>query len=138
MQQVPALGGETFAPQLGEAGGAPHIGRHAPIRFQQLGGREHLAQDGARAHELHALLVLALRFAQQVHALEDALPDSLLAIALRHGRVLVVLVHQGDVIEDILLLGHHAAQAVVHDHRDLVAVSRVVAQAVGDHGEQHV
>ena len=41
--------------------------------------------------------------------------------ALGHRRVAVVLVHQREVVEDVLLLVDHPAQAVLDDHRDLVA-----------------
>jgi hypothetical protein len=44
--------------------------------------------------------------------------------------MLVVLVHHGDVVEDVLLLLVHAAHAVLHDDRDFVREGRVVADAV--------
>ena len=50
----------------------------------------------------------------------------------------VVLVHQREVVEDVLLLGQHAPQALLDDHRDLVAVGRVVGDAVGDRRGQQV
>src|SRR6478736_6417419 len=49
MQHVPAVDVDAVASQLGEAGHAPHVGGHAEVLFQQLGGRDHLAQDGAGA-----------------------------------------------------------------------------------------
>ena len=63
--------------------------------------------------------------------------DALLG-ALRHRRVLVVLVHQREVVEDVLLLADHPPQAVADDHRDLVAVGRVVGDAVRDRRAQQV
>ena len=42
----------------------------------------------------------------------------------------VVLVHQRDVIEDVLLLDQHLAHAVVDDHRHLAGEGRVVGLAV--------
>ena len=47
---------------------------------------------------------------EQVHALEDAFAPPAV-------RVLVVLVHHRDVVRHVLLLGEHAAHAVLHDHR---------------------
>jgi hypothetical protein len=44
----------------------------------------------------------------------------------------VVLVHDRQVVEDVLLLGAHAPQAVLDDHGELVAVGRVVRDAVRD------
>ena len=52
--------------------------------------------------------------------------------------MLVVLVHQGDVEEHVLLLGQHPPQPVGDDDRDLVGVRRVVGHAVGDHRGEHV
>ena len=54
VQQVPALGVDRVAAELGEAGHAPDVRGHAPIVAQQVGGGDHLAQDGAAAQELHA------------------------------------------------------------------------------------
>ena len=42
----------------------------------------------------------------------------------------VVLVHHGEVVEDVFLLLNHAAQAVLRDHRDFVLEGRVVGNAV--------
>ena len=44
----------------------------------------------------------------------------------------VVLVHQGDVVIDIFLLGEHAAQAVRNDDGEFVSVGWIVAAAVRD------
>ena len=100
---------------------------------QQFGGGEHLAQDGPRAEQLHAVLGLLRTRPQQVAALDDAL-----LVARAQARVRVVLVHQGQVEVDVLLLLHHPLQAVVDDHRQFVRVSRVVRHAVRDRRRQHV
>ena len=44
----------------------------------------------------------------------------------------VVLVHHREVVEDVLLRLHHAPQARVQDHRQLVAEGRIVGHAVRD------
>src|SRR5688500_16077758 len=62
VKQVPPLGGEAIAAQLGEAGGAPDVGRHAPLGLEHLRRGEHLAQDGARAEKLHADLMSGFCF----------------------------------------------------------------------------
>ena len=50
----------------------------------------------------------------------------------------IVLVHEGDVEEHILLLAHHPLQTGVDDHRDLMRERRVIGHAIGDHGGQDV
>src|SRR5215211_7092417 len=135
VEAVPALGAQPVAAQLGEAGGAPDVGRDPPVLFQQLGPGDHLTQDGAAAQQLDPgpLAAAGRALAEQVQALADALLGP-----LGHGRVLVVLVHQGDVVVDVLLLGVHAPQAVLDDHRHLIGPSRVVGHDVGDGGGEHV
>ena len=126
-----------LAAQLVEAGRAPDVGGDAPVLFQQFGGGHDLAQDGAGTHQLDAWrLGLALgfgTFAQLVQALQDARFG-----ALGQGRVAVVLVHHGDVVEDVLLFLKHPAQAVMDDHRQFVVEGRVVGDAVRDHRRLHV
>ena len=50
----------------------------------------------------------------------------------------VVLVQQGDVVEDVFLVLDHALQAALHDDRHFVREGRVVADAVGDGAGQDV
>src|SRR5215216_2233473 len=138
VQQVPPLDLKGLAPQLGEAGGAPDVGVHPEVVGQQVGAGDHLAQDGPAAQQLHprprlgpaAALAGRAALPEQVHPLEDPLGD---AVALGHGRVLVVLVHHGQVVEDVLLVGVHPPQAVLDDDGQLVGEGRVVGDAVGDH-----
>src|SRR5690554_3519932 len=132
MQQVVALGVDAFALELGERGATPDIGLDAPVLFEQLRCGDDLAQNGARAHELDLELAFAT-VPEEIHALADALFRT-----LRHGRVGVVLVHHGDVVEDVLLLLEHPPQAVLHDHRHLVGEGRIVGNAVRDHARENV
>ena len=60
----------------------------------------------------------------------DAAADAL-GRAQRQDRHLVVLVHQRDVVEDVLFLVVHPADAVQHDDRHLVGVGRIVGPEVG-------
>ena len=69
----------------------------------------------------------------QIHALEDLLLGA--GGQARHG---VVFVQQGDVVVHVLLLFHHALQACVQDHADLMRKRRVVADAVGNGARQDV
>ena len=50
----------------------------------------------------------------------------------------VVLVHHGDVVEDLLVFGIHAPQPVVEDHHQLVGVAGVVGDAARHHREHQV
>ena len=130
VQQVPAVHVLTVAGQFVEARAAPDIGGNAPLIEQQLLGKHRFAQDGARTEQLHAQargrhLDAGLA---EVHALDD-----LLFGAGRQTWHRVVFIQQRQVIEDVFLLLHHAAQAFAHDHRDFVGEGRVVADAVG-HG----
>ena len=65
---------------------------------------------------------------EQVHALEDVGFGTPAGIS----GMLVVLVHHRQVIEHVLLLGDHAPQAVLHDHRHFVGEGRIVGDAVRD------
>src|SRR5690606_31395861 len=87
----------------------------------------HLAQDGAAAEQVHTRLLRGAPrcLRQPVHALEYVRLH-----ALGHGRVGIVLVHDGDVIEHVLVIHVHAPHAVLDDHRELVGVGRVVGNAV--------
>ena len=134
VQQVPALDVTAFARQLGEARAAPQVGLDAPVLFQQFRSGDHLAEDGARTQQLHARPVAVLdALAELVHALDDVALH-----ASRHFRMLVVLVHHRQVVVDVLLLGVHAAQAVLHDHGQFVLEGRIVGDAVRDGGMEHV
>src|SRR2546428_427828 len=82
----------------------------------------------SRAAELYAgrLLRVHPAAAEEIHPARDALGR-----ALGHGRMRVVLVEHRHVIVDVLLLLVHAAQAVLHDDRHLVAERGVEGDAVG-------
>src|SRR5690606_6210829 len=89
----------------------------------------HLAQDGAAAEQVHTRLLRGAprRLRQTVHALEYVRLD-----ALGHGRVGIVLVHDGDVVEHVLVIHVHAPHAVLDDHRELVGVCRIIGNAIGN------
>ena len=134
MQKVPALSVQALATQFVEAGGAPYVGRHAEILFQQALRGDDFAQDRATAQQLHARRVLlALALGNPVQPFENAFFR-----ALRDGRVGIIFVEQGDVVEDVFLVREHAAQAVLDDHRDFVGEGRIVGNAVRDGRGQDV
>ena len=132
MKHVPALGVLAIAGQLVEAGAAPDVGRHTPVFLQQLLGRDRLAQNGARAQQLDTRREFR-PFLAQVHALDDLLFGPLSEAG--HG---VVFVEQREVVEDVVLLLHHALEAVVQDHTHFVSKGGVVAHTVRDRVGQNV
>src|SRR5690242_3759018 len=67
VQHVPPLGGQPVPAQLGEAGRAPYVGRHAVVRGQQVRPGQHLPQDRPAAEQLHPRPI-TLGGTQQVHA----------------------------------------------------------------------
>ena len=62
---------------------------------------------------------------RQIHAAADALLG-----ASGHRRLRVILVHQCDVVVDVLLVLHHPAQPVLNDHRNFVSERWVVRHAI--------
>ena len=71
MQHVPALHVLTIAGQFVEAWATPQIGLDAPVFFQQLGRRDHFAEDGAGAEQLNARTSRFATLLEQVHPLDD-------------------------------------------------------------------
>ena len=130
MQQVPAFGILAVAGQFIEAWCAPDIGRDAPVLLQQNLGRLAFTQDGARAKQVDARLVLSGRF-EQIQAFQDFGFGT--GLQARHR---IVLVQQGDVEINVFLVLHHALQAMLHDHRDFVGEGRVVGNAVRNRAGQ--
>ena len=58
--------------------------------------------------------------------------------AVRHRRMLVLLVHHGQVIEDVFLVRIHPLDAVFDDHRQLVGERGIVGLAVRHRQREHV
>ena len=107
------------------AGDAPHVGGDAVLLEHRL-SRQHLVQDRAAAEQVGLHLGLVGGGPEQVHAFDDAV-----AGAFGHRRHLVLFVHHRDVVEDVLLLLVHAADAVLDDDRELVSKGRIVGNDVG-------
>src|SRR6185436_11554365 len=78
----------------------------------------------------NARLVLLL---QEVHALQDAFGS-----VRRYPRMVIVLVGDGDVVEDVLLSLEHPPRAVLDDERQLLREARVVGAAVRHGGGDEV
>ena len=127
-KQVPPFDVEPLAAQFGEARDAPYLAADAVLAGQHLGRRLDLAQDRARAEQTHLQSGLAgLDVAQLIGAAENALFRP-----FRHCRMGVILVQGRDVVINVVLIDEHPFQAGVDDHREFVAVSRVVGHAIGN------
>src|SRR5262249_24077886 len=50
----------------------------------------------------------------------------------------VVLVHEGDVVIDVLLIPEHAPESVLDDHRHLVGEGWIICHAIGDVGGEQM
>ena len=107
---------------------------------------DYLGQDRAGTHQCHAR-TRQVRACRRFHARAspgacdvNALPAVIPVAATQHvgmhvyrqARLRVVLVHQRDVIEHVLLLDHHLADARIDDDGHLSGERRVVGLAIGD------
>ncbi len=134
VQQADTLASLAVTRQLVEAGAAPDVGGHAPVLSQQFLRHKTLTQDGARTQQLHARSGSAsITGFAQVHALDDLFLST--RSKAGHG---VVLIEQGHIVIHVFLLLHHALQAVVQDHADLVGKGRVVADAIRNRARQNM
>ena len=71
VQPVPAFCLEPFAPELGEARHAPDVRDDTEVRMQQVGGGNHLAENGAGAEQLHPRCSGLGALMEQVDAAQD-------------------------------------------------------------------
>ena len=127
VQAVPALDLERIVPQELVRGHAPDVGAHVVGVGEKLLRAQGLLEDRTRAKERHLAPAAGVPRPESIKAAEDPLPD-----AIRHWRHRIVLVVQGDVVKDVLVVDEHPAQTVLHDHRGLVGERRVVDPDVRD------
>src|SRR5690554_1669251 len=133
---VPALHVLAVTGQFVVAGYAPHIGSHTPVVFQHLCGGAYFVHDRAGAQQLNPrALLAALGFyrLELVHALDDAV-----FTVFRHGGLFVVLVLDGQVVEDVLVVFEHLLHTVTDHHGHFVAVGRVIGLTVRNGVRQYV
>src|SRR5712671_3622564 len=131
MEAVPALGFYGVGVQRFVAGHAPDIGGYAVFFSEDILRLQGFAQDGAAAKELRLQLgLLVFAGAEFVHAAQNAV----FHIA-GHGWHGVRLVHQSDVVKNILAVLVHAANAVLNDDGDFVGERRIVGAQIG-HGQR--
>ncbi len=131
MQAVPAFDRERIAAEFGVAGHAPDVRLNAVLFGEDFLGFEGFIQDWAAAEEL-GLGFAFLRGLELVNSAQNAFASAL-GRRFRHGRHRVVFVVHGDVVEDALAFLIHPADAVLEDNRQLIHISRVVAETAG-HG----
>ena len=126
MQHVPALAGVAVAVELDVARDAPDVGADVVLALEHLLRLDDFGQDRAAAEQLRARGAVGRGGgAEPVQPLQDAVAD-----ALGHRRHRVLLVHDGQVVEDALLIDVHPADAVLDDDGDLVGERRVVGDDV--------
>src|SRR5690606_23818301 len=104
-----------LAGEFVEARRHPEIGSDAEIRLEHVRRDHRLPEDRAAGHQVDMVITGLLRLPEAVEPLLDPFLD-----ALGHRGMMVVLVLERDVVVDILLIGEHAPEAVLDDHRDLV------------------
>ena len=104
----------------------PNICLYTEVGFQQFGTGNHFLQDGTGTHQLNFLVAFTAGF-QQVHTFQDVLFH-----AFGHVRMSVVLVHQGDVVEHVFVVGIHTAQTVLYDNGYFILEGRIVRNTVRD------
>src|SRR5579864_3368194 len=123
MQTIPAFGFQPVAAEFVVAGDAPHVSLHAVLVGENALRAQSFIQDRPAAKKLDRGLA-----GRRVFAFVEAAHDAFFTTLwhLRHGVVFVV---QHDVVEAVFALLVHAAQAVLHDHGDLVDVRRIVGRA---------
>src|SRR5262245_16256937 len=133
MEQIPPFGFHAVAAQLIKARTAPNVSADTEVLCQQIRSGDHLAKNGTGAKQLDAWPFAIPRVAQEIHATADTFLR-----AIRHRRMRIILVHQGDVVVDILLILEHAPKPILDDHRDLVGEGRIIGGAVGDSRSEQV
>jgi hypothetical protein len=132
LQTVAPLHLARVARQLAEAGDAEHLAGDAPVAGEQTSRRHHFAQDGAAAQQPH----LAARLRHRVHG-EPVHPVQQVGMAVGLERpMLVVLVHQREVVELVAPFLEHAPHGVVDDHGHLAGEAGVPG-AAGGHRRGH-
>ena len=131
MQPIPSLGAMRVAVQLVVAGRAPDVCRNA-VLFEQRLRLDDFVQNRAAANQL--------RFRGTARRLPEAIKtfDDAIANAIRHRWHLVLLVHDGDVVEGLLVLAVHSRDAVFDDRRELVRVRWIVGATCRNRQRQGV
>src|SRR5690625_3371823 len=108
------------------SGATPDIRTDIPLICQNLLRCDDLAQDGPRAQQLNTVFTFVEAF-ETIHPFENAF-----LITFFKTRMRIVFVHQSDVIENILLVLHHATQTITDNDCDLVTKGGVITNAVGN------
>src|SRR6266853_1012961 len=128
MEAVPARSFYSVGIQSFVAGHAPNIGGYSVFFSENILRLQGFAEDGAAAEELHLQLgFLVFAGAEFVHAAQNAVFH--IAGHARHG---VRLVHQGDVVKNILAVFIHAANTVLNDDGDFVGECRIIGEQIGN------
>src|SRR5262245_40446927 len=136
VKHVPSIDFGAVAMEFLIASHAPHVGGDAVFLRQQILRIQSFVQDRAAAEQISAQFGSpAFPRLEPVHAFENSFLD---LVAFGHRRVRVVLVHQGQVVEDVLLLFVHPADAFADDDREFKSEGRVVGDEIGRRVGQQV
>src|SRR5437867_2136346 len=127
MQPVPPLDGERLVAQLLVARDAVHVRADVVLLLQELLRAKDLPHDRPRSEQRDPPAATLLAGTEKVDAPDDALLD-----AFRHRGLWVVLVVEGEVIEDVLAVAEHPLDAVAYDHGGLERERGVVGADVRD------
>src|SRR6266853_3772581 len=128
MEAVPARSFYSVGIQSFVAGHAPNVGGYSVFFSENILRLQGFAEDGAAAEELHLQLgFLVFAGTEFVHAAQNAVFH--IARHRWHG---VRLVHQGDVVKNILAVFIHAANTVLNDDGDFVGERGIVGEQIGN------
>ncbi len=137
VETVPAQGLLAVVAEGFVAGGAPDVGADAVAFSEDFLGFEGTVENGAAAKELGVKFFAFGPGFEFVEAANNALGD-FIDVAFWHAGVGVVFVANGDVVENVLTVLIHAADAVLEDDGDFVGKGGVVGHDVGNGGGHKV
>ena len=128
IESVAAFRLPSVPSELGVAGHAPDFGGNVPLSLQHLCRLGDFGKDGARAKQADQAVTLP----RSVRREEVETPDDARFRILGHRRLVIVLVHRGDVVELVLAFLHHRAHTMIEDYRHFIGERRVIGAAVGN------
>ena len=131
-----ALAGRAVSGELAPTGGAHHLGGHAVLGGEQIGRSVRLGEQRPAADQRDPRRVRGHSGGRRPRAIQAA-QEVRLDPGGQRGLGLV-LVADGDVVEDVALLLEHLAHAVLDDHRELARAGRIPCAAVRHGGRDQV
>src|SRR5438309_3385984 len=127
MQPVPPLDRERLVAKLLVARDAVHVRAHVVFLLQKLLRAQDLPHDRSGSEERDPPPPTLRAWAKEIEAADDSFLDS-----LGHRGLRVVLVVEGQVVEDVLTVAEHPLDALANDDGGLVRERRVVRADIRD------